>query len=282
MSDILDAIEDLDDEFDYLMEDEDDVVVGEIVEVNQEMNLEEAQQITNAIRSSVTATYIFISQAHERKAHKALGYDTWADYVHKEFEISSSRSYQLLDLSKTIKEIEAVTPEGTDVKLTEAQARDIKRELPRITEKIEEETRDLDPEDAAEAVEKIVEEVREQQKEDQKVLDDRDQSMEAVEDELEDFEDEVYEPDQTSEMGETADGEFLELEVEGSGENLDPETEMDIYNFFSMLSALTSLPEPEDLVEVMPTDREEEIENQLEVATSWLNRFQTLWEFREN
>lgn len=286
MADILDIIDEMDEDFEEELLEADDYIVGELV-VSDEMEMAEAQQITNAIKSAVTATYLLIAEAHERKAYKALGYSTWAEYVQKEFEISSSRSYQLLDLSKTVKEIEAVAPEGTKVKLTEAQARDIKRELPRITEQIEEETRDLDPETAAEKVNEIVENIREQQKEDQKVIDAKEKALEEAEEDgynkgLEDAATAMLEADQSTQMGDNADDGFVEMEVEGSGESLNPQAVMDLYNFFGMLTSLTGLPEPEDILENIPKDRYEEVDNQLEEGTAWLNRFQTLWEFKDN
>lgn len=284
MADLLEIIDDMENEDDGSFE---EVLEGELVVDSGDMNIEEAQQITNAIKSSVTATYLLIAEAHERQAYKALGYSTWAEYVKEEFEISSSRSYQLLDLSKTVKEIEAVAPEGTKVKLTEAQARDIKRELPRITETIQEETRDLDPETAAEKVNEIVENIREQQKEDQKVIDAKEKALEEAEAEgygqgLEDAATAMLEADQSTQMGDNADGGFVEMEVEGSGESLSPQTAMDLYNFFGMLTSLTGMPDPEDIIENIPKERYEEVDNQLEEGTNWLNRFQTLWEFKES
>ena len=87
-----------------------------------EMGQAEAQEITNAIKSAATVTYALLAKAHEGKAHQSLGYDSWGEYVKAEFEMSPQRSYQLLDLSKAVKMIEAAAPEGTHIKLTEAQA----------------------------------------------------------------------------------------------------------------------------------------------------------------
>lgn len=281
MTDILDIIDELEDEeFDEDFEDEQAIII------NAEMNLDEAQQITNAIKSSVTATYILIAEAHSRKAHKALGYETWADYVKEEFDISSSRSYQLLDLSKTVKEIEAATPDGTVIKLTEAQARDIKRELPRITEVIKEQTATLEPEEAAQRVDDIIEDIREQQKEEQKVIDAKEKRLEEAEADgyskgLEDAATAMLEADAATTMDDSADGEFVELEVQGSGDSLSPQVAMDLYNFFSMLTTITSLPEPEEILENIPEEKYDEVENQIEEGTMWMNRFQTLWEFKD-
>ena len=125
-----------------------------------EMGQTEAQEITNAIKSAATVTYALLAKAHEGKAHQSLGYDSWGEYVKTEFEMSPQRSYQLLDLSKAVKMIEAAAPEGTHIKLTEAQARDLKRELPRITERIHEETTGKTPEESREIIDDIVREER--------------------------------------------------------------------------------------------------------------------------
>lgn len=284
MGDILDILDEIED---YEEDIDDDSFDDDVIVIEDNMSLEEAQQITNAIKSSVTATYILIAEAHARKAHKALGYDTWAEYVKEEFDISSSRSYQLLDLSKTVKEIEAATPDGTVIKLTEAQARDIKRELPRITEVIREQTEDLEPEEASTKVNDIIEDIREQQKEDQKVVEQKEKALSEAESEgyskgLEDAATALLEADSAESINDNADGEFIEMEVEGENDSLNPKTAMDLYNFFNMLTSITSLPDPEDIVENVPEDRYEEVNNQLEESIIWLNRFQTLWEFKDD
>lgn len=132
--------------------------------VSVEMTKEEALDITNTIKSTSVALYVLIQKAHAGKAYKSLGYDTFEEYVREEFEMSKSRAYQLINLAHTIDAIKESVPQDTEIKLTEAQARDIKRELPRITEKIKEETKDKTPEEAVEIVEEIIDEEREKVK----------------------------------------------------------------------------------------------------------------------
>lgn len=290
MSDILDFIDNDDlEELEDLDEDFESSDELEFLELEDyEMTLNEAQEITQAIKSSVTATYILISEAHAKKAYKALGYSNWADYVKEEFDITASRSYQLLDLSKTIKEIESASPEGTVIKLTEAQARDIKRELPKITERISEETRGLEPEEASEAVDRIVDEIREQQKLEAKAIAEKEKKLEEAEQDgyhkgLEAAADAMLaQADEAGTLTDNADNEFVEYEVNGESRSLSPEDSMNLYNFFNVLTSISSLPEPDDFVNTIPDERSEEIENQLIEATSWLNRFQTLWEIRKD
>lgn len=295
MSDILDQIDDLEDnEFNELELDDDDEGATDFSteleilddDLEYEMSEGKAREITDAIRAAASATYILLAQAHAGKAYKALGYDTWAEYVKEEFDISASRSYQLLDLSKAVQMIEAVTPEGTVVKLTEAQARDIKRELPKITEAIREETDGLEADQATEAVDRIIDDIREQKKADDTAVQEREQKLNEAEQDgyhrgLEAAADAMLDADAAGSMTDNADSEFVEVEVEGDGlDVLSPQQKVDLYNFLNVLSGLTSLTEPDDFIKTIPAGRGEEITNQLNTATSWLNRFSTLWELR--
>lgn len=292
MSDILDSIDDLIDGDEQLFEDEDNgsdgldysMELDEILETESAMSETEARELTEAIRSAATATYILLAQAHEGKAYKALGYDTWASYVTEEFEISPARSYQLLDLSKAITMIEEVSPEGTTVKLTEAQARDIKRELPRITEQIREETKDLPPDEASDAIERIIEEQRAQKKADDKVVAEKEKKLAEAEQEgyqkgLEAAADALLEANMPDKMTSSADDEFLEVQVDGDG-GMSPTDSMNIYNLVNALVGLNSLPEPDDFVNVIPDSRVKEMLDQTNEALAFLNRFSTLLELR--
>lgn len=302
MSDILDSIDDLIDD-DYDTEDDFSSADGdftemdtfsddlqEVIETESDMSENEAREITEAIRSAATATYILLAQAHEGKAYKALGYDTWASYVKEEFEISPQRSYQLLDLSKVIKMIEGSAPEGTDVRLTEAQARDIKRELPKITERIQEETKDMSPTEARETIDSIIDdtrdEVAEQKKYDddavakqQKALDEADE--EGYHRALEDVADQMLEADATTRLDDGADDELIEVEVAGDGDGHSPEDAMNLYNFVNALSTFESLPEPDDFVNVIPDSRFSEVYEQVMDMASWVNRLSTLMDMRK-
>lgn len=300
MSDILDSIDDLiDDDEDYDLEapevssDDYDDFSGDIEQVivdEGDMSETEAKEITEAIRSAATATYILLAQAHEGKAYKALGYETWASYVKEEFEISPQRSYQLLDLSKVIKTIEGSAPEGTDVKLTEAQARDIKRELPKITERIVEETKDLSPDEARDKISDIIDEARdeatEQKKYDDKAAAQKEAELEQAEEDgyhkaLEDVADQMLEADATTRLGDTADDEMIEVEVAGDGDGMSPQDSMDLYNFVNAMSGISSLPEPDDFVNIVPEARFSEVYEQVMDAASWVNRLATLLDMRK-
>lgn len=299
MSDILDSIDDLidddyeDDEVDESLNEFDDISqdIDVILENEGDMSEIEARELTEAIRSAATATYILLAQAHEGKAYKALGYDTWASYVKEEFNISTQRSYQLLDLSKVIQTLEESAPEGTSVKLTEAQARDIKRELPKITERIQEETKGLSPEDAGGVIDGIIDEAREeasaQKKFDDKVVSEKEKALDEAEQEgyhkaLEDVADQMLEADSPARLGDSADDEMIEVEVQGDGDSLSPEDSMNMYNFVSSMTGVSSLPEPDDFVNIIPESRFSEVYEQVLEAASWINRLSNLMDMRKS
>ena len=120
-----------------------------------------ARELTEQIKATVTATYVLIGRAHANKVWLSLGYDSWEDYVHQEFDMSKSRSYQLINQAKVMDAIQEVVPDGTTVSLTEAQARDVQKALPQITSKIKSATHNVSPTKAAGIVNKVIEDHRE-------------------------------------------------------------------------------------------------------------------------
>jgi hypothetical protein len=124
------------------------------------MTEEAARRVTDSIKAAATATWILIKRAHDGKAWKSLGYSTWSEYVSTEFDMSTSRSYQLINQASVISELESAAPDGTRLMLTEAQTRDIKDTLPKITERVKAETSNDDPIVAADKINKIVQDER--------------------------------------------------------------------------------------------------------------------------
>lgn len=291
--DILDTLDELDDESFGAGE----VLEGELLEEDfsleldldsYEMNERQAKEITEAIRSTTTALFVLLAQAHEHKAHKALGYDTWAEYVREEFEMSAQRSYQLLDLSKAVKMLEEATPEGTQIKLTEAQARDIKRELPRITEQIQEETAGLTPEEAAARAEELIEEqrneIKEQKKADDKVTQEKsskseEEELEAHQAALEAQADALLEADRPDGLTDAADDGIIELDVAGDGA-MSAEDSMHIFNFFNSISSVQGLPDADTLLDLIPEARYAELEEQITEVAAYFNLLASLLEER--
>lgn len=115
------------------------------------MSERNAKELTEAIKSCATATWVLVKKAHDGKAWKSLGYDTWEAYVSTEFSMSASRSYQLINQAEVIEQLEQAAPAGTKLMLTEAQTRDIRSVLPKITEKV----KNIEADNAATAAEQI-------------------------------------------------------------------------------------------------------------------------------
>lgn len=119
------------------------------------MSKEEAKGLTEAIKSTSNALYILLKKAHDEQAHVALGYGTWGEYVKTEFNFSRQRSYQLINQAAVI---EHITDETgiEDLYISEKDARAIKNKLPEITEKVKEETKDLEGEQAKDKAQEIL------------------------------------------------------------------------------------------------------------------------------
>lgn len=130
------------------------------------MSRDAAKELTEQIRSMATATYVLVKRAYDYKAWMALGYDSWGAYVTSEFSISRSRSYQLINQAKVIEAISESAPAGTTVTITEAQARDVERALPKITDRVKKETAGQDPEKAGDTIDGIIDDARKKVKAD--------------------------------------------------------------------------------------------------------------------
>lgn len=61
------------------------------------MTAADARALTDRIRARLGEVSLALLEAHDRRAWAAIGYGSWADYVSREFGLSRSRSYELLD-----------------------------------------------------------------------------------------------------------------------------------------------------------------------------------------
>ena len=190
--------------------------------------------------------------------------------------MSRSRSYQLLDQARVVKEIEAAVPDGTSIRITEAAARDLKGVLEEVVPEIRERTEGLDPEDAADVLDEIVAEQRERLREDRENDDD---------DFLEDYEgggrggDGSYQGDGSRNRGDRPD------QFDDDGDDVDVVAIRRAVNaahdLYSSLSALAGLPQDlSDVVDIIPPERYAQIDGNLRLATANLAKFAELWAAR--
>jgi hypothetical protein len=124
------------------------------------LNGDQARELTETIRNAAEVLWVLIARAHAGRAWSALGYDTWEAYVRAEFDMSRSRSYQILDQARVIAAIEASAPDGTPVKVSAAAARDLKGVLDDVVAEVAERTDGLDPREAAQVIADVVAEKR--------------------------------------------------------------------------------------------------------------------------
>ena len=271
---------------------------------------DEALELTEAIQSTVTAVYVMLWRAHQGKAYKALGYDTWEEYVRERFDFSVRKSYRLLDLAQTVKAIEEAAPEDTEVHLTSAQVQDIKRELPRVTARVRTETEGKTPEESTHIIGSIVDETRAEVKEQKNVTtpepddtntpqENEDVVREETEEEeyarLEEEADKILEthnitphtppphenPETPKGTSDTMydDGETVATLSMADGEENTLENgfkKISLHNFYTFIAHLPNLPEPEIAVQIMPEERARETIIAVQSVKLWAEIFLSL------
>ena len=123
----------------------DSEVLPEPLHDESELTYDEALELTKSIKSTITAAWVLLGRAHDGKAYRALGYNTWEEYVRTEFDFSVRTSYRLLDKAEVVRALEEATPADTTIQLTNKQVQEIKRELPKIVQRVQQETEGQTP-----------------------------------------------------------------------------------------------------------------------------------------
>ncbi len=70
-----------------------------------QLSPEQARILTTNIKHAVVRVWVLVAEAHDRGAWRALGYDTWRDYVVGELQMSESTSYNYLDQARIMREL---------------------------------------------------------------------------------------------------------------------------------------------------------------------------------
>jgi hypothetical protein len=128
-----------------------------------EIDETDARDLTERIRAAAcTANRVcsLLVEAHERRAWSALGYLTWSDYIRAEFRLSRSRSYELLDHGRVLRELEAATGLSGIPDISAYAAAQIKPYLAEVTAAIRARAAGLSPEGIARVAEQVVQEAR--------------------------------------------------------------------------------------------------------------------------
>lgn len=251
------------------------------------MTRQMARDLTDSIKASVTATYILVKKAHDLNAWRSLGYKTWEEYVKNEFDMSAARSYQLINQATVIKQLEDASPEGTKVMLTEAQARDIKKELPNITEKVKAATAGASPSVAAKKIKDIVDDERKSKKEkDKDDLDDWGEEDPNAGDKRRPDDPPIEgggfsagsgggtpapKPDRldAKDSESTAD-DPVDLDSLGDGPSSNDEDMMNLEYAFQFID---SLPDPKAVADGLADDDKDIVRDKVKKAADWFNEF---------
>lgn len=85
-------------------------------------SLDEANQITAAIKTAGENLSNLLLEAHDREVWRAKGYRSWSAYIEAEFDFNRSHSYRLLNQAKVNQKLEA---SGSPLRVTEREARDL-------------------------------------------------------------------------------------------------------------------------------------------------------------
>lgn len=271
---------------DYFDDFEDDLDDGALVAVTSNevaldttpLTTETARQLTDHIRNASEVLWVLIARAHAGKAWEALGYETWGDYVKVEFDMSRSRSYQILDQARVIQAIEAAVPEDMQVRISESAARDLKGVLDDVLPEIRERLAGVAPDEAQGVLEEIVEEQRD------RIREQREAAAAADDDDYDDY------------IGGGGGSGYGDGEYNGDrGGNVpmyDDIDDIDVakirrnvnaaHDLYSSLSALASLPdELDEVVAIIPEERHTQIDSNLDKAIEALTRFADLWRDRD-
>lgn len=255
---------------------------------------DEAQHITETIRNAAEALWVLLARAHAGKAWQALGYDTWEKYVRTEFDMSRSRSYQLLDQARVITAIESAVPDGTEIKLSEAAARDLKNVLDEVVPEIADKTANVTAEEATEIVAEIVETRRETTNltnDDSIVIENgrvRDVDPTITYEPLNEPEVAAYEPKPVLPDTPAPAVKPLTTPSVAAPDQVDvAKIRRNVnaaHDLYSSLSALAGLPDTlEEIIAIIPAERKAQVQSNLAAALENLNRFAEIWnETEEN
>lgn len=274
-----------------------DDTTSDVVVDGTPLNADEARELTDTIRDGVELLWTLIARAHAGQAWKSLGYPTWESYVRGEFNMSRSRSYQILDQARVITALETAVPEGTKLHVTAATAADIKNDLPEVVAAIEEATEGLDPEQASHVVQDVLKEHRERpvataddiasetaQAELARIMStapgfDRDDASEGS------FDSGLHAPPAYTTSTPTAVEPAPTAGAQPSDEDA-KRTRRNVhasFEIYAALSALAELPaELDEVIAVITDDRVADVEAHLAIARSNLDKFTELWETREH
>jgi len=115
-----------------------------------------ARELTERIRNATQQVCMLLLEAHARRAWIALGYKSWERYVHSEFGISRSRSYQLLDQGRVTVVIQSTAGLSGPLDIHPYAAAQLKPRLAEIVEVVRARTAGLPEPQARDVVAEVI------------------------------------------------------------------------------------------------------------------------------
>lgn len=246
---------------------------GLTVDITTPLTTDQAKELTETIRSTSEVLFVLLARAHAGKAWIALGYSSFADYVHEEFDMSRSRAYQILDQAKVVAAIESAAPDGAELpNISEAAARDLKSIIGEVVPEIAARTADLPANEAGAVVEEIVEDYREKVKDkrEQDALDAEERELDAAE--RRGFSDTGSGGIYTPPPAPTYDDDDDDFDPALIRRNVQA-----AYDLYSALSACKAMPDVESVINTIPVERRVQINESLPLALNWLIEFKNGW-----
>lgn len=236
----------------------------------KELTADDGAKLTKAISATSEALWKLLYIAHSTEVYKKQGFKTWKDYIDKNFSISRSAANALVTQGAVIEGITQAAPEGVDIHITQAQARDLKKVIEEVATVVAERTAGKSPEEAEEIIRETVDEKLEEinaQKEAEK-------AKKAEEQKKLETEQQMYE-DAATEIIRQAEAEHGMYTVEGMEEpSSEPEYEYSLdeeddytleevterkattlRNLYTTLSKASTLPDADEALEVIPQER---------------------------
>ena len=122
-----------------------------------------ARELTHLIKSAAENAGRLCSlllEAHDRRAWSVLGYSSWEGYVRTEFQLSRTRSYELLDHGRVIRAIEAATGVSGIPNISPYAASQIKPRLADVVATIRSRVAGVPPDRVRDVADEVVREVR--------------------------------------------------------------------------------------------------------------------------
>jgi hypothetical protein len=100
------------------------------------LTFDEAQALTQEIRSSAVKLWALVLRAYEGHAWRVLGYRSWRAYTTQEFQLSQSHAYRLLDHARVVRALEGAANSPLGEIVTERRARALKPHIDEVAAEV--------------------------------------------------------------------------------------------------------------------------------------------------